>query len=71
MTLNHKGYAVKQSVCLLVFVPDRFKTQEICNEAVTYNPYTLTFIPDHVKTQEMRNEVMCIKPGIFSYCWQF
>ena len=33
----------------LEFVPDCFKTQKICNEAVRRKPETLGFVPDHLK----------------------
>ena len=29
----------------LAFVPDIFKTQKICNEAVEADPYTLWYVP--------------------------
>ena len=50
---------------LIMVIPDRFKTQELCNEAVEADPYTLRFIPDHLKTREMCNEVMRTMPEAF------
>ena len=40
------------------YVPDCFKTQEMCNEAVATinNPAVFFLVPDHFKTQEMYNE---------------
>ena len=40
----------------LEFVPDHFKTQEMCHIAVETDTYTLEFVPEHLKTQET-----CIK----------
>ena len=35
----------------LKFVPDHFKTQEMCNEAVYMKPYSLPYVPDWFVTQ--------------------
>ena len=48
----------------IVTIPDRFKTQKMCNEVV-YNLYLLLFAPDHFWTQEMCNEVMHTMPDAF------
>ena len=58
--------AVRVEPTLLVFVPDRFKKQEVCNEAVRNWPWSL-FLPDHLRTQETCNEVMHAIPKAF--CW--
>ena len=50
----HRGSA--QGPYTLDYVPDHFKTQKMCNEAMSNNPTVLFLIPDHFKTQEM-----CIK----------
>ena len=34
-------------------VPDRFKTQEMCNEEMRNKPCTLEYVTDKLKTQEM------------------
>ena len=47
------------------YVPDRFKTEDICNEAVGRNPYTLDNVPDRLKTQEMCNGAMHENPATF------
>ena len=53
-----------KAVCMdpysLEYVPDRFKTEEMCNKAVRSEPYTLRYVPDHLKTQEMCNEALRI-----------
>ena len=42
---------------LLVFVPDHFKNQEMCNEAVRNWPWP-SFLPEHLRTQETYSEIM-------------
>ena len=42
----HRTYALE-------FLPEHFKTQEICNEVVKADPYTLQYVPDNLKTHEM------------------
>ena len=34
----------------LAFVPDIFKTQDMCNKAVEKDPCSLAEVPDHYKT---------------------
>ena len=48
--------AVEKDSCLLVFVPDRLRTQEMLGEAVSNRPWQ-SCIPDHVRTQETCNEI--------------
>ena len=43
---------------LLEVVPDRFETQDMCNEAVHREPSTLWYVPDPFKTQEMCDEAV-------------
>ena len=38
---------VHRGPSFLEFVPDRFKTQEMCNEIVEENLYAFGFVPDH------------------------
>ena len=37
----------------LAFVPDHFKTQEMCNEMDEADPYMSKFVPVHIRTYEM------------------
>ena len=39
-------------------VPDRFKTEEMCIEAVEVFPWQLKYVPDKFKTQDMCNEAV-------------
>ena len=45
--------AVEDKSEALEYVPDHFKTEEICKEAVSREPYALGHVPDHLKTQQM------------------
>ena len=38
---------------LLAYVPNHFKTQEMCNDPMDIGPHYLAFVPDSFKTQEM------------------
>ena len=37
---------------LLKIIPDRFKTQQMCDKAVARSPYTLRFVPGWSVTQQ-------------------
>ena len=43
----------------LAFIPDLFKTQEMCIETVKIDPFLLVCVSEHFKTQEMCNEAVC------------
>ena len=47
---------VLKKSCSLEFIPDMFKTQGMCDEAVRREPYSLRHAPDCLK-----NEKMCIE----------
>ena len=42
----------------LAFVPDRFKTENMCNEAVGRNAYALDNFPNYIMMQKISNEAM-------------
>ena len=42
----------------LAYVPNHFKTQEMCYEAVRNKLCILLFVPDDFKTMEICNEIM-------------
>ena len=44
--------AFEEEPWYLEYVCDRLKTQEMCNEAVSHNPFTLRFIPDWLITKQ-------------------
>ena len=44
--------------CLLEFVPDYLKTEEMCGKTVDKKPLSSKFVPDGDKTQEMCNKVV-------------
>ena len=39
-------------------IPDRFKTQEMCDEIVGIEPRSFAFVPDHFRTEEMWNDTV-------------
>ena len=45
--------AVEEDPSELRYVPDLFKSQEMCDKAVRIEPLLLIYIPDHLKTKEM------------------
>ena len=46
----------------MMVMPDQFKTQEICNEAVHVEPNLMAYAPDCSKTQEICNEAVAHNP---------
>ena len=44
--------------CAFFLIPNRFKTQEVCNEAKARSPRMLRHIPDLFKTQEMCDQAI-------------
>ena len=49
------------------YVPDQYKTQEMCNEVVEKSPYALSYVPDHFVTQEMCNEAVEKSPWMLEH----
>ena len=43
-------------------IPDQYKTQKMCNEAVQNDPEMLEHVPDQYKTQKMCNEAVQRNP---------
>ena len=43
---------------MLELIPDQYKTQEMCNEAVEKNPWVLELVPDQFVTQKMGDEAV-------------
>ena len=48
-----RNIAVDNHAHALEFVPDQYKTQEMCIKAVDNYPSTIKYVPDQYKTQEM------------------
>ena len=46
----------------LEFVPDCFKTKQMCREAVEIGLQSLVYVPDSYKTQELFNEAVDVGP---------
>ena len=50
---------VEKAPWMLEYVPEQFKTQEMCDKALEETPYyMLGHVPDQFKTQEMCDEVI-------------
>ena len=49
----------------LAFVPDRLKTEYMCNEAVVRDAYILDNVPNHYMMQKICNEAMRKNPAAF------
>ena len=49
---------------MLEYVPDQYKTQEMCNETVEKSPRMLKYVPDPFVTQEMCNEAVKKRPDV-------
>ena len=51
----------------LSYVPDQYKTQEMCNEAVEKSPEVLEHVPEHLNTQEMWNREVQSSPWMLEH----
>ena len=49
---------LKKLPSVIRFVPDRYKTQQMCDKAILENSETLKFVPDCFKNQEMCNKAV-------------
>ena len=49
------------------YVPDQYKTQEMCNEAVEKSPEVLEHVPEHLNTQEMWNREVQSSPWMLEH----
>ena len=47
---------------MLEYVPDQYKTQEMCDKVVKENPWMLEHVPDQFVTQKMCNEAVKKSP---------
>ena len=51
-------HAVKKFLYLLRYVPDKYKTQQMCDKAILENVGPLKSVPDCYKSQEIRNKAV-------------
>ena len=56
---------VRRKSYTLRYVPDQYKTQEMCEEAMPVRPVAFFLIPDHSKTQLMRDKTVELDPDWF------
>ena len=59
------GHLLSNVPCWIKEIPNRLKTQEMCDEAVRINQLSLVHVPDHLITQERCNEIMSTMPDAF------
>ena len=51
----------------LAFVPDCFKTQEMCDKVLEIDPFNLWYVPDNLKTQGMCIRAVEICRGLLQF----
>ena len=49
---------MRENPAAFFLVPDGFKTQELCEIAIWFDPWSLYDIPDYLKTQKMCDNVV-------------
>ena len=49
-------------------IPDRFKTQEVCDKAVDTFSFLFDFVPDWDTTQKLSDKVVSEDPFLLKYC---
>ena len=54
----YHAYIVEKDHRKFRYVPDHFKTQEMCNKTVDKDLWMFKYVPDGFKTQEMCNKVV-------------
>ena len=57
----------RKDPCVLRFIPDRFKTQEMCIKALEVDLWKLKDVPDHFKTQGICDDVVRRSPCYLEY----
>ena len=55
-----RKHAVEKLSYLLRYVPDQYKTQQMCDKAILENGGRLNSVPDCYKIQEMCNKAVII-----------
>ena len=59
--------AVRTYCSTIPFVPDRFKTREMCDKAVDTCPFVFDFVPDQYIIQELCDKIVSEDPFILKY----
>ena len=49
---------MRENPAAFFLVPDRFKTQKMCNEALEVDPCQVYDVPDYLETQEMCDDAV-------------
>ena len=50
------------------YIPDQFKTQEICDKALDKCLFVFYSVPNQYKTQEMGDKIVSDNPFKLKYC---
>ena len=61
------NHAVRNNPAVFFLVPDRFKTQELCINALEVDPWQLNDIPDYFKTQNMCDKAIKDDPSSLQF----
>ena len=59
--------AVRNEPLMLGHIPNRFKTQSMCEMAVEKVSRVLRYVPDHFKTKRMRSKAVEVDPWSLEY----
>ena len=43
-----------------IFVPDRYKTREMCNRIISEDPFSIKYVPGQCKTQKCVMKLLII-----------
>ena len=60
-------HAVTKLTYLLRYVPDRYKTQQMCDKAILESGGTLKSVTDYYRYQEMCNKAVNIYPHALEF----
>ena len=58
---------MRSKLCMALFVPDHFWTQEMCNEIMRTMPDAFHRIPDHFKAQKMCDHAVIYDPSSLAF----
>ena len=62
--------SVEKNPFLLKYIPDKYKTEDMCNNAVNSKPWVLQYVPDQFKTQDMCDSAVDNEPRTVSTMYQ-
>jgi len=62
LTQKIADIAFSHNRSLIEYIPDRFKTLDMCEKAIDYNPFLFRYVPDRYKTTEFCQVALDRKP---------